>query len=180
LWGGEFELTKHFNLDNSSSPFFQRRRIVLIGNYTYTQSELRVGANDPARVFNQSANLATDYFIDGAPLTGQSDHIVNFEIGLEDREALSQQTFLVSYASDRVTNRGASGQPDIFERPGFRLDFVARQGITLAGIESELKFEARNLLGQEYREFQRNGENVVFYNRYDQGQIFSLGWSMTF
>jgi outer membrane receptor protein involved in Fe transport len=180
LWGGEFELTKHFNLDDSASPFFQRRRIVLIGNYTYTQSELRVGANDPARVFNQSANRATDYFRDGAPLTGQSDHIVNFEIGLEDREALSQQTLLISYASDRVTNRGANGQPDIFERPGFRLDFVARQGITLAGIESELKFEARNLLGQEYREFQQSGDNIVFYNRYDQGQTFSLGWSMTF
>jgi hypothetical protein len=153
---------------------------VLIGNYTFTKSELRVSPGDPARVFNQSANLATDYFRDGAPLTGQSDHIVNLELGLEDRDALSQQTLLVSYSSKRVTNRGASGQPDIFEKPGVRLDFVARQGITLAGVPSELKVEVRNILGQEYREFQRNGENIVFYNLYDQGTVFSLGWSFTF
>ena len=180
LWGGEFELQKYFNLDNSASPFFQKRRIVLIGNYTYTQSELRVGANDAAAVFNQAANRATDYFRDGAPLTGQSDHIVNFQIGLEDRDALSQQTILFSWASNRVTNRGASGQPDIVERPGVQLDFVARQGITLAGVPSEMKLEIRNLTGTQYREFQRNGENVVFYNRYDQGRVFSLGWSFTF
>jgi outer membrane receptor protein involved in Fe transport len=180
LYGGEFELTKHFNLDQSSSPFFARRRIVLIGNYTFTKSELRVGAGDEARVFNQAANRATDYFRNGAPLTGQSDHIVNFELGLEDRDALSQQTFLVSYASKRVTNRGASGQPDIVERPGLRLDFVARQGVTIAGVDSELKLEVRNITGQDYREFQRNGDNVVFYNLYDIGTTFSLGWSMTF
>jgi outer membrane receptor protein involved in Fe transport len=180
LYGGEFELRKFFNLDNSSSPFFQRRRIVLIGNYTYTQSELRVSASDPARVFNQSANRATDYFRDGAPLTGQSDHLLNLEIGLEDRDALSQQTFLISWASKRVTNRGAFGQPDIVERPGVMVDFVARQGITLAGVSSELKFEVRNILGQDYREFQRNGDNTVFYNLFDRGTIFNLGWSFTF
>ena len=79
-----------------------------------------------------------------------------------------------------MTNRGASGQPDIVERPGVQLDFVARQGITLAGVPSEMKLEIRNLTGTQYREFQRNGENVVFYNRYDQGRVFSLGWSFTF
>jgi outer membrane receptor protein involved in Fe transport len=180
LYGGEFELKKYFNLDNAESPFFQKRRIVLIGNYTFTKSELRVSPGDPARVFNQSANLATDFFRDGAPLTGQSDHILNLELGLEDRDALSQQTLLLAWSSKRVTNRGASGQPDIFERPGVRLDFVARQGITLAGVPSELKVEIRNITGQEYREFQRNGDNVVFYNLYDQGTVFSLGWSFTF
>lgn len=180
LYGGEFELTKYINLDNSSSPFFQKRRIVLIGNYTYTQSELRVGANDEARVFNQAANRATDYFRDGSPLTGQSDHIVNVQVGLEDRDALSQQTLLITYASNRVTNRGASGQPDIVERPGLRFDLVARQGITLAGVPSELKVEIRNILGEDYREFQQSGENIVFYNKYDIGTVFSLGWSFNF
>ncbi|NNM76000.1 TonB-dependent receptor [Sphingomonas sp. ID1715] len=183
LYGGEFELTKHFNLDASSSPFFQRRRIVLIGNYTYTKSKIRVGAGDTAALFPTSLNrtvLASELFNDGVPLTGQSDHIVNVEFGLEDRDGLSQQTFLITYASDRVTNRGASGQPDIIERPGLRLDFVARQGVTIAGIESELKIEARNLTGTKYREFQTNGQNIVYYNRYDQGRVLSLGWSMTF
>jgi len=183
LYGGEIEFQKFFNLDNSSSPFFQRRRIVLIGNYTYTQSELRVSGGDVAALFPESLNrtvAASELFRNGAPLTGQSDHIVNVEIGLEDRDALSQQTVLLSYASNRVTNRGTAGQPDIFERPGLRLDFVARQGIKLAGVQSELKFEARNLTGTNYREFQRRGDQVLFYNLYDQGRVFSLSWSFDF
>lgn len=180
LYGGEFELQKFFDLDNAASPFFSRRRIALIANYTFTKSKLRVGASDPAAVFNQAANLATDYFRDGAPLTGQSDHILNLELGLEDRDALSQQTIMLSYASKRVTNRGASGQPDIYERPGLRLDLVARQGVSLFGLESELKLEARNLTGQSYKEYQRSGDNVVFYNLYDRGTTVSVGWSVTF
>jgi hypothetical protein len=47
-------------------------------------------------------------------------------------------------------------------------------------VDSELKLEVRNITGQDYREFQRNGDNVVFYNLYDIGTTFSLGWSMTF
>jgi outer membrane receptor protein involved in Fe transport len=181
LWGAELEAVKHFDLDwLGDSEFWSRRRLQVIGNYTYTQSELRVGANDSAAVFNQSANRATDYFRNGAPLTGQSDHLLNLEIGLEDRDALSQQTFLLSYASKRVTNRGANGQPDILERPGIQLDFVARQGIKLFGIESEAKLEVRNITGQGYREYQRNRDNVVFYNAYDVGTSVSLGWSVNF
>src|SRR3546814_8708161 len=80
--------------------------------------------------------------------TGQSDHLVNFQIGLEDQDRLSQQTLLLTYASPRVTSRGPSGQPDLKEKPGIQLDFVARQGINLLNKEIELKFEARNLTGR--------------------------------
>ena len=119
----------------------------------------------------------------GDSLTGQSDHVVNLELGLEDRDALSQQTILLSYASKRVTNRGSRSAvqlPDIFERPGLRLDLVARQGLKLFGVDSELKLEARNLTGQNYKEFQRSGDNVVLYNFYDLGRTVTLGWSVTF
>src|SRR3546814_6906809 len=99
---------------------------------------------------------------DGAPLTGQSDHLVNVELGIEDTERLSQQTILISYASDRITRRGPSGQPDIFERPGIQLDFVARQGIPTFGKQFELKFDARNMPGTNYKEMQENGGNRIY------------------
>jgi outer membrane receptor protein involved in Fe transport len=183
LYGGEFEVQKHFDLDGSESPFWSRRRIVVIGNYTFTKSKLQVGPNDPVAVFQASVNRASELFRDGAPLTGQSDHIVNFELGLEDRDALSQQTVLITYASKRVTNRGSRSAvqlPDIYERPGLRIDLVARQGIKLFGIDSELKLEARNLTGQNYKEYQTNGTNTVLYNLYDVGRQVTLGWSFTF
>lgn len=181
LYGAELEVQKYFDLGNDDGTgFFGTRRAVVIANYTYTKSNISVGPTDPVAVFASAANLATDFFRDGAPLTGQSDHLVNLQIGLEDTERLSQQTLLLTYASDRVTSRGAGGQADIIERPGLQLDFVARQGITVAGKEVELKLEVRNLTNNKYRELQENGDNRVFYNRYKEGISASLGIDITF
>jgi TonB-dependent receptor len=181
LYGAELEVQKYFDLGNDEGTgFFGTRRAVVIANYTYSKSKLSVGPNDPARVFNSAADRATDFFRDGAPLTGQSDHLVNLQLGLEDTENLSQQTLLLTYASDRVTSRGAGGQPDIIERPGFQLDFVARQGVKVGGKEVEFKLELRNLTANKYREFQENGDNRIFYNRYKEGISASLGIDVNF
>ncbi|RYD42586.1 MAG: TonB-dependent receptor, partial [Sphingomonadales bacterium] len=142
LYGVELEAQKYFSLDTlSDSPFWASRRLVLIGNYTFTKSEIKVGADDKTVINGVTLNAA-DFFFDGSPLTGQSDHLVNVQIGLEDQDNLSQQTLLLTYASPRVTSRGPSGQPDIREKPGISLDFVARQGFSLLDKEIELKFEA--------------------------------------
>jgi len=180
LYGAEVEVQKYFNLDSlSDSAFWQSRRLVLIGNYTYTQSELKVSEGDTT-VVNGVTRPADIFFFDGAPLTGQSDHLVNVQIGLEDTDKLSQQTLLFTYASPRVTSRGPSGQPDIKEKPGISLDFVARQGVMLSGKEIELKFEARNLTGRTYKELQQSGDNVIYFNRYKLGRLFSLSASVKF
>jgi len=180
LYGVEFDVQKFFALDTiSDAPFFQSRRAVVIANYTYTQSELQVGPGDVTFV-NGVQLTASDFFFDGSPLTGQSDHLVNLQIGLEDQDALSQQTLLFTYSSPRVTSRGPSGQPDIREKPGLQIDFVARQGIRLFGKELDLKFEARNLTGRIYQEVQESGDNRVFLNRYTLGRTLSLSGSLKF
>ncbi|MBO9575209.1 MAG: TonB-dependent receptor [Sphingobium sp.] len=179
LYGAEFEVQKYFDLSHmAESGFFSSRRLVTIANYTYTKSKLKVGAGDTTEIYGAGVpvQLASVYFRDGAPLTGQSDHLVNVQLGLEDLDNLSQQTFILSYASDRVTTRSLGGTvslPDIYERPGFTLDFVARQGLKLFRKEFELKFEARNLTNRIYREQQTNGTNTVIYNRYKPGTTIS-------
>ncbi len=182
LYGAEVEVQKYVPLDTLGG-FFLPRRLVLIGNYTYSKSEIKVGADDEV-IFSTGGVLpAVDFFRSGAPLTGQSEHIANVQIGLEDTERLSQQTLILNYASDRVTNRGPAGtpqQPDIVERPGLRLDFVARQGVLLMGSEIELKFEARNLTGQKYEEFQEAGDSRIDINTYDVGTRFSVGAAVKF
>ncbi len=184
LYGAELELQKYFPLDTlTSSAAFSTRRAVLIANYTYTQSKLKVGSQtviDP-NLNEVAANLL---FQDGARLTGQSDHLVNLQIGLEDTESLSQQTLMLTYASDRITNRGPldsnARQPDLIERPGVRLDFIVRQGVQVGPAEVEVKLEARNLLGTPYREFQERGDRRVYINRYDLGRVFSISVGTTF
>src|SRR3546814_10131189 len=128
--------------------------IVLIGYDTDAQSELKVKEGDTTLPYTYRSGplpAASDYFMDGAPLPGQSDHILNFQIGLEDTDRLSQQTLMLTYASDRVTSRGPNLQPDIKERPGLTLDFVARQGVKLGIVKSEEKLEARHITGHNYR-----------------------------
>jgi TonB-dependent receptor len=181
LYGAELEVQKYFDLSGlAEKGFFSTRRLVLIANYTYSKSDISVRPDDAVAVFASSSTSASDFFRDGAPLTGQSDHLVNLQIGLEDTDSLSAQTLLLNYASERVTSRGASGQPDVVERPGLELDFVARQGIKIGGKEIELKFEARNLTGTKYREFQQNGDNRIFYNLYKPGTSFSFGIDIAF
>ncbi len=181
LYGVEIETQKYFDLGGEDGDgFFGTRRAVVIANYTYTESKISVKAGDSVAVFNSSSTSALDFFTNGSPLTGQSDHLVNLQLGLEGTERLSQQTLLLSYATERVTSRGASGQVDIKEKPGIQLDFVAREGFTVWGKEAELKFEARNLTNTKYQEFQENGDNKIFYNRYKQGISASLGVEINF
>jgi outer membrane receptor protein involved in Fe transport len=189
LYGAELEVQKFIPLD-SLGDFFSTARLVLIGNYTYSKSELKVGSGNAVSPIVGStltptllpANLL---FQDGAPLTGQSDHLVNLQFGIEDTESLSQATLLFNYASERVTNRGpvSFGQrlPDLVEKPGIRLDLVLRQGIEFYGREVEFKIEARNLTGQNYREVQEFGDGrTININTYDLGRSLSLGFNVTF
>jgi TonB-dependent receptor len=193
LYGGEFEAQKFIPLDFISEGM-AGKRAVLIANYTYTQSKITANSQCVPSVLGVTlggcpsgfapANLQ---FRDGAPLTGQSDHLVNLQVGYEDKENETQATLLFNYASERVTNRGPSlltgvgFQPDIIEKPGIKLDFVARQTVDFMGTRVELKGEARNLTGTSYQERQtfENGQQV-YINRYEQGRTFTLGASVTF
>ena len=90
LYGAEFEVQKYFDLSGlgGDKGFFANRRALFTGNYTYTKSKLNVSASDTTQVFGASSTIATDYFRDGSPLTGQSDHIANLQLGLENQDHL--------------------------------------------------------------------------------------------
>lgn len=181
LYGAELELQKYFPLDSwFSAQFLAERRAVVVANYTYTTSQLELSDGDLVRVYGTAAQPAKNFFIDGSQLTGQSDHLVNLQFGLESPARLSQQTILLSYASDRVTSRGPAGLPDVYESPGLRVDFVARESFNLFDTDVEAKLEIRNIFGRDYREFQERGGNRVYFNRYDIGTTFSASLTMNF
>ncbi|MGE0179165.1 MAG: TonB-dependent receptor [Sphingomonas sp.] len=183
LYGAEIEAQVYVPLAGLGGSFFDTRRLLLVGNYTYTQSS--ISADNSTIVGPDLQPVQSNLlFRDGAPLTGQSDHLVNFQVGIEDTDRLSQATFLISYASERVTNRGPIQgllrQPDIMERPGLRVDFVLRQEVPLFGVRAEFKFEARNIFGQDYEEFQEAGANRVDINSYRLGRSVSASLTLRF
>jgi outer membrane receptor protein involved in Fe transport len=185
LYGAEVEATKYFDIASfgGENSWFANRRFVGSANYTFTKSRLKVAPGDTTQVFGAASTNAGDYFRNGAPLTGQSDHIANVQLGFENTERLSQQTLLLTYASDRVISRGLNGsppQPDVIEKPGLRIDFVAREAMDFMGQEVELKFEARNITARKHEEFQQSGDNRVDVNTYDLGRTLTLSASVTF
>ena len=183
LYGGEIEFQYDYDLVDIGG-FFATKQAILIANYTYTQSQLKVRPGDTTRIFTAGVGpLETDaalFFNDGDRLAGQSDHIANLQFGIEDLDKLQQLTVLLTYESERVTRRGTAGLPDIVENPGLRVDLVARQEVKLAGQTLEFKAEARNLFGRDNFEFQQVGDNRIEINTYDVGQSFSFSVAAEF
>jgi len=180
LWGVEIEGQKTFPI--SDEGFFADRRIFVSANYTYSQSKLKVSEGDTTRPVGDGGEdrPATLFFADGDRLTGQSDHVANLQLGLQRDEKLSEQTLLLTYASDRVTQRGPNDTPDFIERPGVQLDLVVREAIEIGAVPLELKLEVRNILGTEYRETQTLGDSEIINNRYDVGRKISLSLTAKF
>ncbi|MFA7261696.1 MAG: TonB-dependent receptor [Caulobacter sp.] len=174
LYGVELDVKKYFEFF-SDTPWFDTKRWLVAANYTYSKSELKVETGDtvipPGTGFPQAA---TQWVTDGDPMQGQSEHLANVQFGYEDDTAQQQATVLVTYVSERISNRGRSGFPDVIQDPGVIIDFTFRQGFTAWEREFEFGFEARNLLDEDYEEFQELGGGRVDINRYDLGRSFSV------
>lgn len=179
LYGAEVEAVKYIYLDNARG-LLENRRILLIGNYTWSRSRVRVRDGDTT-INEQGVTLpASDLFRDGSRLTGQSEHIANAQIGLSHSERLSEQTILINYASDRTTQRGPSDTPDYVEKPGFQLDFVAREEVRFGRLPVEIKVAIRNITGTKYQEVQELPGSRIDINSYRRGTSGSLSLTAKF
>lgn len=180
LWGIELDVKTYFD-SPMTGAFWDGKRWLVQANYTYVQSELRVGADD--EVFPLSGNgvaqPATNFFVDGARLQGQSEHLANLQFGWEDDIVGSQATILVNYASERSSARGRPGEPDLIQEPGVMLDFVYRRDFGAFGRDFRFGLELRNLLNTEFQEYQELGQRVDI-NRYDMGASGSISLSTSF
>ncbi|MFL0355895.1 TonB-dependent receptor domain-containing protein [Erythrobacter sp. GH1-10] len=174
LYGAEVDFVYGIDLYNLGGSFFETKQLLFLANYTYAQSEISVGPDDISPTTSNPNQLSSLIFDDGAPLVGQSDHVANVSIGIEDTEKTQQLTVLVNYASERVTLRGGA-LPDVVEDPGVTVDIVARTDLALAGVPLELSFEARNIFDRDNFEFQQLGDNRIEINTYEVGTSFSFG-----
>jgi outer membrane receptor protein involved in Fe transport len=177
LYGAEVDLAYGIDLFDWGG-FFETKQILILANYTYSNSSISVAPGDvtfhPLGGRETGQLDATQLFRDGAPLVGQSDHLANLSLGIEDTEKVQQLTLLVNYASKRVVSRGFN-QPDVIEDPGVTFDVVGRTDIKLGGLALELSLEARNIFGRDHFEYQQLGSNRVEFNTYQVGQAFSVG-----
>jgi outer membrane receptor protein involved in Fe transport len=179
LYGAELDFGYGFDISGFGGRFFETKQLLVLANYTFTKSRLDVGPDDIAPVPGNITQAAGQIFDKGAPLVGQSDHIANLSLGIEDTAKVQQFTFLFNYASERVTARGGP-LPDVVEVPGLVIDFVARSAVNLGGLPLELSFEARNIFGRDNFEFQEFNGNRIEINTFRVGTAFSLGVKASF
>jgi len=175
IYGVEAEFKKFFEFETGQA-WVDGVRWLVAANYTYSKSEVKVGANDvvyPRTNLGQPAP-ARNFVLDGSRLQGQSKHLGNLQFGLESVDGATQATFLANYASKRTTARGQAGAPDFEQEPGIMLDFTFRHRFEVWGQEFTAGFEARNLLGEEFDEFQKRGGTEIKLNNYDLGRSFSV------
>ncbi|MEM1051117.1 MAG: TonB-dependent receptor [Pseudomonadota bacterium] len=181
LQGAEVEFIKGFDLEGLGSSFFETKELLIIANYTFTNSSLDIPDDPSVRVITPQFGdvAASSVFQDGAPLVGQSDHLLNLQIGFEDSDKIQQAFFLINYASERVVNRGFIN-PDVVENPGLTVDFVARQELAPFGLPLEASFEVRNIFGRDNFEFQENETGRIELNTFNVGTSFSFGLKAEF
>lgn len=181
LYGAEIDFKRVFD-SPIKGAFFDSKEFLVQANYTYTTSEVKAGSGDvvyPLQAGGQP-RPATDFIIDGTRLQGQSEHIANLQIGWEDEAARSQLTLLANYASERVTARAPAGQPDFLQDPGINLDLVFKKGFDLRGKAFTLDIKAKNLLKEDFEEYQTGNDGYVRVNQYDVGTTLSVGLSAEF
>jgi TonB-dependent receptor len=181
LYGAEIEVKKVFE-PFIDMAWFQSKRWLVQANYTYAKSEVQVDAGDVVFPLagGGAARPASDYVTDGDQLQGQSDHTANLQFGFEDDEAQSQATLLVTYVSERISARGRPGQPDLVQRPGVMVDFTYNKDFVAWERDFSFGFKARNLLDEEFEEFQELGAGRVDNLRYGLGRSFSVSLSTKF
>jgi len=189
LYGFEFEFEKNFVLaDIVDWAFVETKDLILKTNYTYTQSEVsddgtvitpQFQAGQPV---SQNTLDASGFVKDGRSLQGQSDHLFNLQLGVEDVEANSRATILINWASERIRNvevfRTGVQEPAVLERPPFNVDFVYVREFDKFGQTFELDFNIRNILGDDYEAVQEFADGDAQFDTYDLGRSVSIGLKM--
>ncbi|MFC3078128.1 TonB-dependent receptor domain-containing protein [Phenylobacterium terrae] len=181
LYGVEGEFKKYFEPSFGVS-WIDDKRWLIAANYTYTKSEVRADEGDVVFPRTEAGRPApaTTFVTDGSRLQGQSEHLANLQFGFESLDEMTQATFLLNYASERITARGQAGAPDFVQDPGVMLDFTFRHRFENWGREFTFGVEARNLLGEEFIESQELGGDEIILNGYELGTSLSVSLSTRF
>ncbi len=193
LYGAEIEFEKRWEMAELGldGDFFQTKDFIIRSNYTYTDSSVSAdgevnvllqSAADPNLGFTISQIPASGLYSGGRQLQGQSDHLANLQLGIEDYEKGYEATILLNYSSERirtVENLGR-GIPAIIEQLPLSLDFVFNKDFELRGGEYEFGFKVQNILDEPYEATQSFNDTSILVDSYDIGRTFSASLKRKF
>ncbi len=186
LYGFEVEYEQNFALGDWFGQRFDSKDLVIKTNYTFSQSDVDTDGTvtQSLIVTGQPAIAdvvdASAFIVDGRSLQGQSDHLFNLQLGVEDVENNSRATLLVNWSSSRIRqteNLIGADAPAVIERPPLLVDFVwSREIDDLLGLggATEIGFQVRNILGEDYEATQTFPDgSVALFDTYQLGRTLS-------
>jgi TonB-dependent receptor len=182
IFGFEFEYQQTVPLhDWLKWAWLADRDFVVKTNYSFTNSEVSADGDVLTASFNagaieQNVIAGQSFIIDGRRLQGQSDHVVNVQLGYDNIEAGSSLRVLFNFASDRIrtTESLVANQPAIIEQPPLSLDLTYSREFDFRGGMYTLALAAKNLTGADYSATQSGTENSIIVDSFDRGQQFSI------
>ena len=180
--GFEVEYRNRFEMPFGGA-FFDDREWLFSANYTYTDSQVKAGPGD--RIFDPifGDQPAAGYGLDGTPLQGTPENILNLQFGWES--SADQLTLLAGWVDERILQRGLNNfivLPDVVEDPGIQVDLVYKRDFPIAGRVLTWSVSGRNLLNEAYEEFQTSAGALgrTEYNTYERGTSFSTSLTAKF
>jgi len=190
LFGMEVEFEKKWDLGDLGSDRWAGKDFVLRSNYTYTDSS--VSANGDVSITPPSVNpaqgvtplvlSASGLYSDGRKLQGQSDHLANLQLGIDDYENGWEATLLLNYSSERIraVEDLSNGLPSILEQLPLSLDFVYNRDFNIRGGEYTFGFKVQNILNEGYEASQTLGDSQIIVDDYDIGTTFAASLKRRF
>lgn len=181
LFGLEVEFERKFDIP-TDLPVLDKaiggQRFVVRSNYTFTDSSVSADGIvnivpptvDPARGVTPVQIQAAGLYTDGRKLQGQSDHLVNIQVGVE-HDAGWDAFLLLNYSSERIraVEDLSNGLPSIKEQLPLSLDFVANIPFELRGGDYEFGFKLQNILDERYEATQTLGDTSIILDDYNIG-----------
>lgn len=186
LYGMEVEFEKKWALNSLGlkGNVWDGKEFILRSNYTYTDSSVSADGNvsitppsvNPASGVTPLVLSAAGLYTDGRPLQGQSDHLANLQLGLENYDKGWEATLLLNYSSERIraVEDLSNGLPSIIEQLPISLDFVLNYDFEIQGRTLEAGFKVQNILNEGYEATQELNGSKVIIDDYDIGTTFAV------
>lgn len=192
LYGMEVEFEKKWDLGDIGlkNDFWAGKDFVLRSNYTYTDSSVSADGDvsitppsvNPAQGVTPLVLSASGLYTDGRALQGQSDHLANLQLGIDDYENGWEATLLLNYSSERIraVEDLSNGLPSILEQLPISLDFVYNHDLDIRGGDYTLGFKIQNILGEGYEASQTLGRSTIIVDDFDIGTTFAANLKRKF
>ncbi len=149
------------------------------GNYALIESEISLDKDAPENRDDQFIPYLTT---ESRPMQGQSPYVLNLQFGYDNYHTRRSAVLLYNVYGERISALGINGNPDIYEEPFHKLDFVLKWGLNDTYDEQRkklgytLSFKAKNLLDSAVT-MKQGGKTT---QEYEPGRSFSLGLSVKY